>query len=77
MENKNNVTSFPDPRIRDDITALNKYEGIFRGLGMPVPKMATTKDFYDYLFLPSTADTLAATIIFHIKKARGQHEVTN
>lgn len=71
------VVSFPDSRIPDDISALNKYEGLFRGLGMPVPKFASVYDFKKYMMMPSTADKFIATIISTIRTARGYYEVTN
>lgn len=71
------VVAFPDMRIPAEITAINTYEGILRGLAIPVPQLATASDFLDYMLLPSTAEALKNAIIFNIRKARGYYETAN
>lgn len=71
------VVSFPDNRLSPEIAAINTYEGILRGLKIPVPHLATASDFLDYMLLPSTAKALQDAIIFNIRKARGFYETTN
>lgn len=68
------VVSFPDNRIPPEVMALNKYEGIMKGLGMRVPHLATPLDIWNFMLLPSTAEVLEKTIIFHLKNARSDYE---
>lgn len=67
---ESNVTAFPLVETQNEVIALGKYRSIFNGLGLPVPHLASTKDFYDYMMLPSTAEALKEAIIFNIRKAR-------